>query len=120
MQEYIQSIIDGIRQERQYQEDLEIYNKHLQDGFWIRYRFNSKAGRLEFWEEDAWGRHGRSWSVTRIPDTPDARINVSSFRHEISEDWYNIRNTWAKRREWTYAQVREFQRWLESTRWPDR
>lgn len=118
MKEYLLERIDNLREDREREKALLGYEEHLKQGFRIKHKYNPEAGNLEFWEVDAWDREGRRWVVTDIPQTKTARKAVSLFMHEISDDWYNIRDTYAKQKRWTYEQVEGFQEWLEAERWP--
>lgn len=98
-------------------------------------KYDKTARQLVVWEEDAWGRRGREWTITDIPTwdfeekpqeeqsyteqkrVKERNITLGNFINDITEDFYNIRDTWAKRRVWTYDQVERFEEWLEHTRW---
>ena len=99
------------------------YNRIVKQGLVTKYKYQSKSGQLEVWEEDAWGRIGRKRQVTNIPNfaqtnlAKERNIILTTFIDWICEDYYNIRHTWAKQTRWTYNQLKKFDHWLEHTRW---
>lgn len=85
---------------------------------------------FDYWEEDEWGRPLRSWKVL-LPDLSCYEDNPTRLKIEqkevsklvgyfvsfIHEDMHMIRQTWAKKKEWTLKDIKRFEESLEYDRW---